>query len=181
MQDPSARSLVSLSPSIGMTRLVLFSEILRRSAQGDREGDPSARAGCALLDGDDSETLQNKFLTVALKQERKASPRACLLFDSVAALSVPSQSSTWLLRLFRASQVHGCFVCSEPVKYMAALSVPSRLSTWLLRLFFAVQTRGIDRCGTKQESRFIMLSYCRRGSAAIKSKTRCRRARKPER
>ena len=30
-------------------------------AQGDREGDPSARAGCALLDGDDSETLQNKF------------------------------------------------------------------------------------------------------------------------
>ena len=49
---------------------VLFSETrstarlwlrLRRSAQGDREGDPSARAGCALLDGDDSETLQNKF------------------------------------------------------------------------------------------------------------------------
>ena len=77
MQDPSARSLVSLSPSIGMTRLVLFSETrstarlwlrLRRSAQGDRG------AGCALLGQNDRETFQNKFLTVALKQEKKASP-----------------------------------------------------------------------------------------------------------
>ena len=167
-----------------MTRIVLFSKILRfarahprllrmtvrrrpRRAQGDK-GKEICRLvrADALLGQNDRETLQNKFLTVALKQERKASPRACLLFGSVAALSVPSQSSTWLLRLFRASQVHGCFVCSEPVKYMAALSVPSRSGTWLVRLFMPL--KHADLTAAAPNKRAALLCFRTVGGAALR-------------
>ena len=91
VQDPSAWSLVSLAPSIGMTRIVLFSEILRcarahprllrmterrlRRAQDDKGKEICRLVRTdALLGQNDRETLQNKFLTVALKLEKKASP-----------------------------------------------------------------------------------------------------------
>ena len=104
---------------------LLFSEILRRFAPQDDKGG----ADYALSGRNDREMLQNKFFTVALQQEKKASPAGLpsLLFSLLVQVIIAllrGQGAPWPHR--GSAYTVQCLYCSG---YFLALT--TRMTTYV--------------------------------------------------